>query len=140
MSKEVYGFEITDNDHVSSNGYMLYTNKKGLLTPAIEEFQKGLSTFFNFDNMINVLKNNKISQLITYFPQNLDTICKHPYEITNDDDFEACKDDGNWNKYNHSEIYLNKEKVLIFKKNNIKLKKLSNKEISELERTLKFHK
>ena len=133
--KQVYIFEVIDNDF-GERGYMLYTNKNNKMTPVIEPFDwKG--DFLKLDEIISVLQEYKITELITYHPQS-DKVCSRPYEISNEDDFQACAEDGNWNLLNHMDIYLGQKDEDKFKENNISIKRLNDEEISELEDKLTF--
>ncbi|MDA3836756.1 MAG: hypothetical protein PF542_03985 [Nanoarchaeota archaeon] len=143
MAKEVYGFKIRDNDYQHDPKdklkYMLYINIKNLLIPIKKEFQQGWSNaLFEFNDMLEILKYNKIQEFITYDPTE-DTICKHPYELNTKDEIQECESDGEWNRFPHEMIIPSDEEVKILKDYNINLKQLSNLETSKLEKTLKYH-
>ncbi len=139
MEKKIYGFEIHDNDNsLNDNGFMLYTIKENFLTPVIEKFERGFGTLFKFEEMIKCLKYNRIKTLHTYQPHNCETVCSAPYEINTDYEFELCQFDGKWNRFNHYEIHPSETEEKIFKENKIELVSLTKKEISKLERNLKF--
>lgn len=139
LMKEIYIFEIQDNDHYEYNrNLMLYQNKDYLLTPLIKEFENGQSKFPSFENIIQFLKENKINNLTSYFPNDLDTVCSQPYEIEDFTDYElengAC-----FHRFYHFEFSPSKNQIKTLKENNINIKYLNSKEISELEQSLKYH-
>lgn len=140
MRKEIYGFQIIDNDHKRpDNEYMIYTIKKKIMTPASNDFRKGFGGTFSFEETIEILKHNKIKKLFTYHP-NSEIVCAHPYEISDDEDFEMCKQDGKWDRFEHLGISLSGINCKILEKEGIKLIELNNKEISKLEKKLDFQK
>jgi hypothetical protein len=137
--KDIYIFEIQDNDHKEPDkNLMLYQNKNSLLIPLVKNFENGWSEFPSFENIIKFLKENKINNLTSYFPNDLDTICSHPYEIGDFTDYElengAC-----FHRFYHFEFSPSKNQINILKENNINIKYLNSKEISKLEQSLKYH-
>lgn len=134
MNKNVYGFRIMYQEDSAPERYkfMLYTIKDNLLEPAITNFALGHEEFFDFKTMITTLRKNKIKSLITYPPKS-DTVLVHPYELNTEAEREIAEFEG-YDKFIHLEINLDKE----LKDEKISLIHLSNKEISKLEKGLKF--
>lgn len=137
--KDIYIFGIQDNDHKEYDiTLMLYQNKDSLLTPLIKKFENGWPKFPSFENIIQFLNKEKINKLITYCPNNLDTICSHPYEIGDFTDYElengAC-----FHRFYHFEFSPSKNQITVLKENKININYLNSKEISELEQSLKYH-
>ncbi len=136
---EIYLFEIIDNDYKENeNNLMLYKIKNFFLTPLIDDFEKGHPKFPCFENIMHYLNEQKINTITTYFPTDLDTVCSHPYEIgdfTNEEiEFGACL-----HRFYHLEFSPLKEQIKILGENKINIIYLKDKEISDLEKSLKFH-
>ena len=136
--KKVYGFQIFDNDLKKITGFMIYTKRENLLRPAVEDFEKGWDELFSLGGLIACLKYNKIKEVHTYHP-NSETVCSHPYEINNDEDFAMCQEGGGWNRFDHMEIVLSHDEDKILEKENIQLTSLNEEESSKLEKGLRFH-
>jgi hypothetical protein len=139
MGKKVYGFEIWDNDSNEIGDFMLYTIRDNFLKPGLEKFELGWKDLFSLENLIGCLKHNNIDKLFTYQPNLCETVCSAPYELNTEYEFEMCESDGKWNRFGHHEISLSKKEKEVFNKNKIQLISLTEKEICELEKTLKFH-
>jgi hypothetical protein len=136
---DIYIFEIKDNDYRERDEtLMLYQNKDSLLTPMVEDFENGWPVFPSFETIIDFLNKNNVNKLISYTPEDLDTICSHPYEIGDFTDYEleygAC-----FHRFYHFEFSPSDEQKIVLLENKINIKYLNKKEISELEGALKYH-
>ena len=139
-NKHVYGFEILDNDYreIQDKGFMLYTIKNDLLTPVIREFENSGGELFSSNTMLECLNYNNIKELVTYAPDNYKTVCSAPYETEEGMQGETEKFDNDY-RFHHIEISLTKEQKTKLKENNIKLIYLNDKEINDLEKSLRDH-
>jgi hypothetical protein len=136
---DIYIFEIEDNDYgVRDNNLMLYQNKDSLLTPMVEDFENGWPVFPSFETIIDFLNKSNVNKLISYAPEDLDTICSHPYEIGDFTDYEieygAC-----FHRFYHFEFSPSDAQKIVLLENKISIKYLNKKEISELEGAVKYH-
>lgn len=138
-NKTVYVFKVWDNQGVNTpEKFMLYTIKDDFLKPTLEDFARGCTNFFSFQTMISCLECNKIKTITTYHP-NSETVCSQPYELNNEETIEACKSDGEWNRFEHQGVDFSHKEIKILKKYGIELIELNEKEISELEKKLNYY-
>lgn len=133
-NKRIYGFKILDNDYNEFKGFMVYTIKDNLLTPAIKDFENAWEELFSFNSMIKCLNYNNVKELFTYTPNDDETICSAPYETEeNEEEYD------NDYRFHHFEISPTKEQKRELKENNIKLTSLNDEEINSLEKRLRHH-
>ncbi len=136
---ELYIFEIRDNDRDYSDiNLIVYGIKNSFMTPLNDKFKIGFSAFPSFENIMDHLTNKKINTLNTYSPNNLELVCSQPYELGDFTDEEissgAC-----FYRFDHLEFFPSKKEKQILKENKINIKHLNNREVTELEKTLKYH-
>lgn len=110
-----YVFRVTNNDN-GIKGYVHYTKEENRLICALEEFENEHRLLGSLEVLVLYLKSKKLTRIITFFPDT-EKVCSHPYEITSEDDFQACEADGLWYKSHHQGLedddikYLAKEGI-----------------------------
>jgi len=113
---DIYIFEIQDNNHLEYDKLlMLYQNKESLLKPLVEKFEGGLSEFPSFENIIKFLREHKISNLTSYPPNDLNTICSHPYEI-GDLTEDELENGARFHRFYHFEFSPSENQISVLKK------------------------
>lgn len=114
--------------------YMIYKNIKNEMVPLIKEFKKSSSYAINGYTLIDILKEYKITHLITFEPPSQDKFYSFPW-LDKSEDEEEDDDFGLYAQHNEASFYQDNLKEL--KDNGITLQSLSYDEASEFSSNLK---
>jgi hypothetical protein len=135
--KEFFAFMVHDNDEITPvDGCMFYTREENKLVPVSEDFERGFSSM-SYEQGIEFLKDNKIKTVTTL---NVDSgrVASAPYDVTDDDDFEECEEDGEWYKHRHEGAFKGSELEQLLQKSGVKVKVLNQEEERTFTENLEY--
>ena len=129
-----YCFELYDNYHRENKGFMLYKRINNRMVPFEEDFENGrASKIRNDGDLEDTLVKNKIKNLVTYDPFDVDTVYSQQYEIESEEDENI----GINHEHQHLSLQKNYIKYLI-KKHGIKITIFNQSQVHEFEKELEF--